>query len=127
MKHRPLMVRIDPASGVPPYEQLRGQLVAQIANGELSPGTRLPPVRRLANDLGLAPNTVARTYRELEASGFVRTAGRNGTIVLPPNNGSDISVQAMQLADEYARGMRAIGLGPDAMVTYLRRAVAELT
>lgn len=121
------MLRIDPGSGVPPYEQLRGQLVAQITHGELPPGTRLPPVRRLANDLGLAPNTVARTYRELEASGFVRTAGRNGTIVLPPNDGPDLSAQAMRLADAYARGMRAIGLGPDAMVTYLRRAVAELT
>lgn len=122
-----MILRIDPASGVPPYEQLRGQLVAQITNGELTPGTRLPSVRRLANDLRLAPNTVARTYRELEGSGFVRTAGRNGTIVLPPNDGPDVSAQAMGLAATYARGMRSLGLGPDAMVTYLRRVVAELT
>lgn len=122
-----MMLRIDPGSGVPPYEQLRGQLVAQITSGELAPGTRLPSVRRLADDLGLAPNTVARTYRELEGSGFVRTAGRNGTIVLPPNDGPDIADQALGLAEAYAKSMRALGLGPDAMVTYLRRAVAELT
>lgn len=121
------MLRIDPGSGVPPYEQLRGQLVAQITSGELAPGTRLPSVRRLADELGLAPNTVARTYRELEGTGFVRTAGRNGTIVLPPSDGPDIADQALALAEAYATGMRALGLGPDAMVTYVRRAVAGFT
>lgn len=121
------MLVIDPASDLPPYEQLRGQLVAQITGGALAPGTRLPAVRRLASDLGLAPNTVARTYRELETAGFVRTAGRNGTIVAPPNDGPDIAQQASSLAQAYATGMRALGLGPDAMVAYLRRSLTEST
>lgn len=121
------MLVIDPRSPVPPYEQLRAQLTAQISSGELAPGVRLPTVRRLASDLGIAPNTVARTYRELEATGFVRTAGRNGTIVTPPNDGPDIAQQASALADAYARAMRALGLGPEAMVGYLRRSLAELT
>lgn len=121
------MLRIDPSSGTPPYEQLRAQLVAQITRGELVPGTRLPSVRRLAGDLGLAANTVARAYRELEVAGYVRTAGRNGTIVLAPDEaGQDVAEQALGLASTYALGMRALGIGPDAMVTYLRRATAEL-
>jgi DNA-binding transcriptional MocR family regulator len=47
----------------------------------LPPGTRLPPVRRLAGDLGLAPNTIARAYRELERDGYIETGGRHGTYV----------------------------------------------
>lgn len=119
------MLVVDPASGVPPYEQLRAQLIAQIAGGELAPGTRLPTVRRLAEDLGLAPNTVARTYRELETAGFVRTAGRNGTVVAPPDDGADVTQAASSLARQYTTGMRALGLGPEAMVTYLHRSLAE--
>ncbi|MEZ5214395.1 MAG: GntR family transcriptional regulator [Microbacterium sp.] len=57
------MIVIDPASPVPPFEQLRSQIVAEIAADELVPGERLPTVRRLAEDLGVAPGTVARAYR----------------------------------------------------------------
>jgi DNA-binding transcriptional regulator YhcF (GntR family) len=75
------MIVIDPASPVPPFEQLRAGLVDAVASGELAAGERLPTVRRLAEDLGVAPGTVARAYRELEASGIIETRGRNGTFV----------------------------------------------
>ncbi|WP_235560139.1 GntR family transcriptional regulator [Microbacterium sp. Leaf288] len=72
---------IDPSSAVPPFEQLRTGLIDAVASGELAAGARLPTVRRLAEDLGVAPGTVARAYRELEASGIIETRGRNGTFV----------------------------------------------
>jgi len=75
------MIVIDPSSAVPPFEQLRTGLVDAVASGELAAGARLPTVRRLAEDLGVAPGTVARAYRELEASGIIETRGRNGTFV----------------------------------------------
>ncbi|GGI83007.1 hypothetical protein GCM10007175_20440 [Pseudarthrobacter scleromae] len=50
-------------------------------NGSLPPGTRLPAVRALAEVLDVAPHTVARAYKELEAAGVVATRGRNGTVV----------------------------------------------
>lgn len=74
-----MIVSIDPRSAVPPFEQLRVQIVAMVAAGALAPGQRLPSVRQLAADLGLAPGTVARAYRELEAAGFVVSNGRHGT------------------------------------------------
>lgn len=120
------MLVIDPTSTVRPFEQLRQQLIAQINSGVLVPGTRLPTVRRLASDLGLAPNTVARAYRELEAAGFVRTAGRNGTVVALPNDGPDIAQRASMHADTFVLAMRGLGLGPDAMIAYVRRSLAEL-
>lgn len=75
------MIVIDPSSAVPPFEQLRTGLVDAVASAELAAGARLPTVRRLAEDLGVAPGTVARAYRELEASGIIETRGRNGTFV----------------------------------------------
>ena len=63
-------IAIDTASSVPPYEQLRAQIAAMVAAGTLAAGTRLATVRQMAADLGLAPNTVARAYRGLEAHGL---------------------------------------------------------
>ncbi|HEY2673108.1 MAG TPA: GntR family transcriptional regulator, partial [Rugosimonospora sp.] len=65
------MIAIDAGSPVPPYEQVRVQLARQIGDRTLAVGTRLPTVRRLATDLGLAVNTVARAYRELEEAGLI--------------------------------------------------------
>ena len=105
----------DPRSPVPPYEQIRAQLARQVQSGELAPGTRLPTVRRLAGDLGLAVNTVARAYRELERDGLVATRGRNGTVVA----GVDES-RALDAAAEYAARVRALGLPADRALELIR-------
>jgi DNA-binding transcriptional regulator YhcF (GntR family) len=76
-----MIVELDDASPVPPYEQIRAQVAAMIGSGALPPGTRLPPIRQLAGDLGLAVNTVARAYRELEAGKLVTSRVRTGTVV----------------------------------------------
>jgi GntR family transcriptional regulator len=72
---------VNPDDPTPPYEQLRRQLVDLIEAGLLQEGERLPPLRQLAGDLGLAVGTVARTYRELEAAGLVRSRRGGGTRV----------------------------------------------
>lgn len=74
-------VEIDLRSPVPPFEQIRARIADLVAAGELPAGTRLPSVRALAGDLGIAPNTVVRAYRELEAAGVVHTARGRGTMV----------------------------------------------
>ena len=116
-------VEIDPTDPTPPYEQLRRQLQDLITVGALPTGTRLSPVRRLAGDLGLAPGTVARAYRELEAAGFVRTRRGGGTTVLDKPKGSPEQHHA-DLAEAAARFVttaRAWGFD-DAAIT---RAVAD--
>ncbi|MEM1333537.1 MAG: GntR family transcriptional regulator, partial [Actinomycetota bacterium] len=72
---------IDDADPRPPYEQLASQLLRLISTGELAPGDRLAPIRQLAGDLSVAPNTVARSYQELERIGVIVSRGRRGTIV----------------------------------------------
>ena len=76
-------VRIDTTSQVPPYEQIRAQLAALIRSGQLAEGERLPTVRQLAADLGLAPGTVGRAYRELEAAELISARRGAGTRVAP--------------------------------------------
>lgn len=72
---------IDPGAESPPYDQIRMQIAGMIVDGDLKPGQKLPTVRQLAADLGLAVNTVARSYRELESDGVISTQGRRGTFV----------------------------------------------
>ncbi len=74
-------LHVDETDPTPPFEQLRRQLVALIEAGTLGEGARLPPVRQLASDLALATGTVARTYRELEKAGLVRSRRGAGTVV----------------------------------------------
>ena len=115
------MITVDSASAVPPFEQLRQQFADQIGRGELVPGSQLPTVRRLAADLGLAPNTVARTYRVLERSGLVRTAGRRGTIVA--ESSEDVPADAQHSAAEFVRRMRGLGLTPNQTILVIREAL----
>jgi len=72
------VVTTDPT---PPYEQLRRQFAELIQAGVLTAGDRLPPLRQLAADLGLAVGTVARSYRELETAGLVVSRRGGGTRV----------------------------------------------
>ena len=99
-------LEVDLRSPVPPFEQLRTQIADRVAQGVLTPGTRLPPVRSLAADLGLAAGTVARAYKELEGDGVVVTAGRRGTVVAPapPTASADAVDAAVARAVALARG-----------------------
>ncbi len=100
---------VDPLDATPPFEQLRRQVAGRVASGALAPGTRLPTVRNLAAELHLAVNTVARTYKELEADGVVVTEGRRGTFVAATSAAS--STEATSAAAEYAATARRLGLG----------------
>lgn len=97
----------DPDAPEPPFEQLRSQIARRARAGELPAGTKLPTVRALATELGLAVNTVARTYRELEADGVVVTEGRRGTFVAMASGDSPDAAAA---AAEYAAAVRRLGL-----------------
>lgn len=74
-------ISVDADSLIPPFAQILEQLRAMVQRGELKTGDHLPTVRQLAADLGVAPNTVAKAFADLESDGWVRTEGRRGTIV----------------------------------------------
>jgi len=96
---------VDQHGSVAPFEQIRAQLAVLIESGTLAEGERLPTVRGLAADLGVAVNTVARAYRELEAEGLVATASRAGTVVAPGAQRDEVALQraAAAFAERAAR------------------------
>lgn len=112
---------VDPHAEHPPFEQLKSRVIGGIASGELIAGTKLPTVRALATELGIAPNTVARAYRELEADGLIETRGRNGTVIKAAAD--DPAALAQLAAQEYATRVRELGVDADAAVEYVRAAL----
>jgi len=116
-----MMIEIDPSADIPPFEQVRRQLLAQIASGDLTPGTRLPTVRKLAENLGLAANTVARAYRELEADEAIETRGRAGTFVAEAGDPTERQSQAA--ARGFVERVRSLGITDDAALELVKAAL----
>jgi DNA-binding transcriptional regulator YhcF (GntR family) len=77
-----VIIAVDPDRPLPVYEQVREQVARMVAAGTLQPGTRLPTIRQLAVDLGLAKGTVAKAYELLESDAVIETRGRKGSFVL---------------------------------------------
>lgn len=115
------MITIDAASSLPPFEQVRSQLAEQIQSGRLPVGARLPTVRGLALQLGLAANTVARAFGELEHAGLVQTRGRAGTTVSALGDAG--RERAAVAAGEYAATVRSLGLADDEALHIVRAAL----
>lgn len=91
-----MKITVDLESATPQYEQLRQQVAALVLAGKLVEGDRLPTVRALATDLGIAAGTVARAYRDLEAAGVVATRRRVGTVVTAPTRAPRRTREAVQ-------------------------------
>ena len=105
-------LRVETTDPTPPYEQLRRQFADLIRSGVLAPGDRLPPLRQLAADLGLAVGTVGRTYRELESAGLVASRRGGGTRVQAATElptASELRDSLDELAETFVRQARRLG------------------
>ena len=124
-----MIVEVDARSAVPPYEQIRAQIAALAASGSLAVGTRLPTIRQLAGDLGLAPGTVARAYRELESDGVVVSRVRHGTTVAPQRRPTarQSAERLAAAAQAYAQVVQGLGVSRDDAVAALEREIANLS
>ena len=128
-------ISVNLRSPVPPFEQIRAQITSLITVGTLAPGTRLPTVRSLASDLGLAAGTVARAYKELELAGLIETRRRNGTVVagtaaaLPARAGAlgheAATAEVIAAVDRYIAEGRSAGLDDAALLALLRTQLSQ--
>ena len=121
-----MIIHIDASLPLPVFEQLRSQIERLIASGQLHPGSKLPTIRQLARDLGVARGTVNKVYDALVRDGLVETAGRHGTIVL---DGARVSTTAADLdaaADTLAVVTRQLGFTDDAAHQALSAALRRL-
>ncbi|MGY1745755.1 GntR family transcriptional regulator [Blastococcus sp. SYSU D00695] len=119
---RTLEIVLDLGRTEPPYEQIRAQVAALVHDGTLAPGDRLPTVRALAADLGVAAGTVARAYTELETDGLVAGRRRSGTVVLG-SSGDPARARLQAAAGRLVTAARADGLDDETVLEAVRGAL----
>jgi GntR family transcriptional regulator len=104
-----LWIQISPGSDKPIYVQIVEQISEAIAKGELTAGDKLPAVRKLAAELVINPNTVARAYGVLEQAKLVTTKTGSGTFVSDPklysHDAADINMLAERMDTLITRGL----------------------
>lgn len=103
-----LFVSVDPELDAAPFAQIVDQLRALMERGELRGGDPLPTVRQLAGDLGVAPNTVARAYAELQQDGWLTSDGRRGTRVAERIPSHDKRTRARMLRESIESFLRSL-------------------
>lgn len=111
-------------SGQPIYDQISGQIKAQILSGALAPGEALPSIRGLAKDLKISVITTKRAYDELEAAGFINTVAGKGCFVAEQNLELVRAQQLQQLSAQLAEAVelgRSCGMTEPELTALLRR------
>jgi GntR family transcriptional regulator len=123
----PVIIVVDPSSGVPVFRQVMDQVRFHIASGLLAPGDELPPTRTLSAELGVNPMTISKAYNLLEREGVLaRRPGRPLTVrEIPPDEMTKSRIE--QLRDSLAQPARIatqLGIGPDEAVELFRDLLA---
>ncbi len=123
-----MILTVDPTRALPVYEQIREQITRMVAAGTLRSGTRLPTIRQLSNDLGLAKGTIERAYELLESDAVVQTRGRLGTFVQPMTvTPKRDRIEALRAAaDSVAIVARQLGATDDEAIDAVRHACRRL-
>ncbi len=119
-----MILDVDPTSALPVYEQIRQQITRMAVSGVLPAGSRLPTIRQLATDLGLAKGTVAKAYALLESTAVVESRGHRGTYVIEveADSAAAAGVPALdQAAQSYAIAAQQQGGNLAAAVAELER------
>jgi len=123
-----LWIQIEPGSSQPIYAQIVAQVEQAVATGELQPGDRLPPVRGLAEELVVNPNTVAKAYSLMEQGGLVATRKGSGTFVADPATRSadarDLNQLGTRMDTIISRGL-SLGLDDTALRNMFRERLAR--
>ena len=104
---------INTSDSVPVFAQIIEQIKKAVLSGELSPGSALPSIRQLANDLELNHNTVAKAYRLLERDSVIQTRGYRGTFIHPDakaNSTVDLNAWVMSKLSETIKAFRESGV-----------------
>ena len=119
-----MQIHISPNDGVPIYQQIVNQVKYLTASGRLAAGEQLPPVRKLAEQILVNPNTVARAYRELESAGILTTRRGSGVFVadgVSPLSRREQNRILNERLDQLLAEARQMDVDLETLVTLLRQ------
>ena len=124
----PVLIVVDPNSGVPAYRQITEQIRFQVLSGVLRPGDELPSTRALSQELGLNPMTVSKSYGILEEEGVLDH--RPGLpLVVSSRNGDQVERERLQqlegVLDPAVTAARQLGVGNSKAIGLFRRMLEE--
>ncbi|MGH1489213.1 MAG: GntR family transcriptional regulator [Acidimicrobiales bacterium] len=122
-----MIIAVDASIPLPVYEQVREQIARMVAAGTLQTGQRLPTIRQLAVDLGLAKGTVAKAYELLESDQVIETRGRMGSFILAPTDSTsnDQAAELAQAAESLVVTARQLGTDLEATLEAVEQAWAR--
>ena len=116
------MVNLDYRDGRPIYVQIMDGLKEQISAGVLRSGDKLPSVRELAAELAINPNTIQRSYRQLEMEGWIVTVPGKGCFVCSDEKlAEEEKKQLLAAFDEAAESLLAFGFSREQMIARLQK------
>lgn len=116
------MVHLDHRDARPIYVQIIDGFKEQITAGILRSGDRLPSVRELAASLAINPNTIQRSYRQLEMEGWIATVPGKGCFVCSDERLAEEEKKRLLAAfDEAAEGLAAFGVSRDMLIARLKK------
>ena len=123
-----MIIQIDPSNSVPIYRQIMEQIIYRIAAGELLPGDQLPSIRRLSTSLRINPNTVIKSYRELELRGFAESKHGRGFFVAESgvhDAEADWSRRARENLIQSVKKALAVGYSSEKVLTIVRGVITK--
>ena len=116
------MIHLDYRDVRPIYAQIMDGFKEQITSGILQPGDKLPSVRELAGSLAINPNTIQRSYRQLEMEGWIVTVPGKGCFVCSNEKlAEEEKNRLLQQFDEVTEGLLSFGVSRDTLIARLRR------
>ncbi|GIN20831.1 MAG TPA: GntR family transcriptional regulator [Bacillus bacterium] len=111
----------------PIYIQITEKIFQRIIRGEIKPGEKLPSVREMAVQSGVNPNTIQRSYAEMERMGIVETKRGQGTFVIERGTVVDELKESMQteVISQFVRNMEELGFSKQQMLNGLKSYLEE--
>ena len=120
------MVHLDYRDARPIYAQIIDGFREQIATGILQPGDKLPSVRELAQNLAINPNTIQRSYRQLESEGWIVTVPGKGCFVCTvPTIRQQEKQRLMEIFDSTVAALSHLGVSREELLQHLRKEETE--
>lgn len=117
-----MILSLDFSSDVPIYQQIRNQIVLEIANGSLEPGEKLPTIRNLAEEAGINTMTVNKAYQLLKKEGYIVADRRSGARICEQNGNNTVLLkQAKDSLRLAVSEMKAAGMPEEDILKFCRQ------